>query len=115
MDKIKTIISTILGVFGALWLVVEIVDYFGGEKNAEKMRSLWWLFLLVAIVICTIRLWPKKRFSYLVDGRDITIELVIGDIFNEEGPIIVGSNTEFETSQTLISASPSFISTQLTI
>lgn len=105
MDKIKTIISTVLSVFGALWLVIEIVDYFGGEDNAEKMRSLWWLFLLAAIAICAFRLWPKKRFSYLVDGRDISVELVVGDIFKEEGPIIIGSNTAFETSQTLISKS----------
>lgn len=103
MDKFKTIVSTTLSVFGALWLMVEIIDYFGGEENAEKMRSFWWVFLLVAVIICVERLWPKKMFSYLVDGRDISVELVIGDIFKQDGPIIVGSNTAFETSQTLIS------------
>lgn len=103
MDKIKTIISTILSVFGALWLVVEIVDYFGGKENAEKIRTHWWVFLLAAIIIIICKLWPKKRFSSLVDGRDISVELVIGDIFKEKGPIIVGSNTAFETSPTIIS------------
>lgn len=103
MDKIKTIISTILSVFGALWLVVEIVDYFGSAESAEIIRSLWWVFLLAAIIIIIYKLWPKKRFSYLVDGRDISVELVVGDIFKEKGPIIVGSNTSFETSPTIIS------------
>ncbi|WOE83601.1 hypothetical protein [Aeromonas veronii] len=36
MEKIKTIISTVLNVLGALWLTVEIIDYFGGKENAEK-------------------------------------------------------------------------------
>ncbi|WP_346815357.1 macro domain-containing protein [Aeromonas hydrophila] len=102
MEKIKTIISTVLNVLGALWLTVEIIDYFGGKENAEKMQSPWWVFILTSIAICIYKLWPKKRFLYLVDGRDISIELVIGDIFKEEGPIIVGSNTAFETSQTII-------------
>ncbi|ASG65770.1 hypothetical protein CEW91_06270 [Idiomarina piscisalsi] len=103
MEKIKTIISTILSVFGALWLVVQIIEYFVGKQSAEKMQSLWWAFLFVGITICICKLWPKKRFSYLVDGRDISVELVIGDIFKEKGPIIVGSNTALETSQEVIS------------
>lgn len=105
VEKVKVIISSVLGVFGALWLIVEIVGFFSSEENAEHIRSLWWLFLVVGLVISVVKVWPKKRFSYLVDGRDISIELVIGDIFRQKGPIVIGSNTKFETNPTLISAS----------
>lgn len=103
MGIIKTIIPTLLSVFGALWLVVEMVDYFGGKKNAETVQSLWWAFLSLGILVCIIKLRPRKRFSYLVDGRDISIELVIDDIFKQQGPIIIGSNTSFETNPAIIS------------
>lgn len=104
MDKAKTFISSILSVFGALWLIVEIVGFFSSDKNAENIRSFWWAFLIAGLVISVYKIWPKKRFYYLVDGRDISIELVIGDIFRQNGPIIIGSNTRFETSPILISA-----------
>ncbi len=103
MEKAKVIISSMLGVFGALWLVVEIVGFFSNEENAKIIRSFWWLFLIVGLVISVVKVLPKKRFCYLVDGRDISIELVIGDIFRQKGPVVIGSNTRFETNPTLIS------------
>lgn len=105
MDKIKKIISSMLSVFGALWLTIEIVGFFGGDANADRIRSFWWLFLLAGSAISAYKTWPKNRFEYLVDGRDVSVEFVIGDIFKESGPIVVGSNTRFETNPTLISPS----------
>ena len=102
MNLLKTIISTTLSVIGALWLLIELVRFFGGPENADAIRSLWWVFLLVAIGLIIYQLWPRKRFEFLVSGRDIAIELVIGDIFRESGAIVIGSNTKFETNPAVI-------------
>ena len=103
MKYFKIIASELLHVFGALWLIVEAVSFFMNEQAAEKVKSYWWLFLVVGIVISVIRLIPKRRFNFKLTGRDIIIELVIGDIFKEKGPVIVGSNTDFITSNDIIS------------
>ena len=100
---VGTILQTFLSVFGALWLVVEATSFFTGEENATKVQSYWYVFLILGIVISVIRLWPKNRFCFLVYGRDVFVEIVVGDIFKQDGPIVVGSNTHFETNPEHIS------------
>lgn len=103
MRFFKVAISEFLHVFGLLWLVIEATSFFVSSAAADKAKGFWWLFLLIGLFLCVYRLMPKKRFSYKLDGKDITIELVSGDIFKESGPIIVGSNTSFITSPEIIS------------
>lgn len=103
MKYIKVIGSELLHVFGVLWLLVEATSYFIDAEASTKIKEFWWAFLVAGIVISVIRLIPKHRFSYIVDDRDVTVELVVGDIFNENGPVIVGSNTNFVTSADVIS------------
>ncbi|WP_155986644.1 macro domain-containing protein [Thioalkalivibrio sp. ALE23] len=102
MNLLKTVISTTLSVLGALWLLIELVRFFGGPDHADTIRSFWWVFLLVAIGLIAYQLWPRKRIEFLVSGRDIAIELVIGDIFKESGAVVIGSNTRFEINPAVI-------------
>lgn len=87
---------------GFCWTVSQILMAFS-ILSPGGFIQLWWLFLIISITYSTIRVWPRKRFSYLISGRDISVELVIGDIFDEEGPVVVGSTVSFETSHELIS------------
>ncbi len=80
-----------------------MTNYFVSPSVANAIRQSWWAFFLIFILIVTYRLWPKKRFRFLIDKRDIVLEVVVGDIFNEMGPIIVDSNTVFDTDPTKIS------------
>jgi Thoeris protein ThsA, Macro domain len=105
MKNFQIIISELLHVFGALYFLVEVTDYFGGNDTSLKIKSYWWLFLVLGLVISFIRLKPKKRFLFKLNDRDITIEFVIGDVFKQPGPIIVGSNTRFIASSDVISPS----------
>lgn len=104
MKLFKVAISEFLHVFGLLWLVVEATSFFATEEAANQAKSFWWVFLLIGLGLCVYRLVPQKRFSYKLDGKDITIELVSGDLFREKGPIIIGSNTGFITSPEIISS-----------
>jgi hypothetical protein len=103
MKFFKVVISELLHVFGLLWLIVEVTSFFATEATANQAKSFWWAFLLFGIALSIYRLIPKKRFSYKLDGKDISIELVSGDLFKEKGPIVVGSNTAFITSPEIIS------------
>lgn len=104
MKSIKIIGSELLHIFGVLWLLVEATSYFVNEKTSIEIKSFWWVFLIIGFIIAIIRLIPKRRFSFIVDDRDITVELVIGDIFKEKGTIVVGSNTGFITNSEIISS-----------
>ncbi len=104
MKTIKIIGSELLHIFGVLWLLVEATSYFVNEKTSIEIKSFWWVFLIIGFIIAIIRLLPKRRFSFIVDDRDITVELVIGDIFKEKGTIVVGSNTGFITNSEIISS-----------
>src|SRR3989338_8564333 len=101
--KLEIIISEILRVFGALWLSVEISSFFS-EPISKTIKSFWWIFLIVGIVIISTRLWPRKKFTFPISDRDCRIEVVLGDIFKQEGSMIVGSNTIFEVDSNIISS-----------
>lgn len=105
MQKARLLIAALLESFGLLWFLVESTTYFGAPTYGERIRSLWWAFLLCGGLIALYRICPKKRFIFLLNKRDVTIEIVIGDIFRESGPIIVGSNITFETHPATISPS----------
>jgi len=100
--KFEIIVSEILHVFGALWLLVEISSFFS-ESVSKTIKSFWWGFLIIGIVIIIIRLFPRKKFTFPISNRDCRIEVVLGDIFKQEGSMIVGSNTIFEVDPNIIS------------
>lgn len=96
-------LSQLLHVFGVLWILVEPGIFFIGEKNATYIRQFWWLFLIIGFAMTICKLRKNNRFSFKVTNKDINVELVIGDIFKQDGSIIVGSNTSFITSKDVIS------------
>lgn len=104
--NIKTI-SLLLESFGALWLIVEIASYFFGDTSpvVEKIKSFWYLFLVCGVIISIIKSIPKFKFGCKLSNRDVLIEIIIGDLFNQEGAVIIGTNTTFDThiSRELIS------------
>lgn len=98
----STILGTLLSVFGALWLIVEVTSFFAEEENATRIQGYWYVFLTVGVAISVVRLWPKNRFCFLVYDRDVSVEITVGDIFKQDGPIVIGSNTRFETNPAYI-------------
>lgn len=70
---------------------------FFSQETAESIRPYWWMFLMVGLGIASWQAWPRLRRHYKLNGRDVTIELVVGDIFSGPGDLVVGSNTTFDT------------------
>lgn len=99
-------ISAVLSSFGALWLGVEIADYFfKGTALPSAIQGHWWIFAVLGV---TVALWicrPIVAVSAKLKDRDVTIEIAIGDLFSFGGAIVVGANSTFDTriSRELIS------------
>ncbi len=95
-------LSALFSPFGFGVTITKIVDVF--FKNTAIQGSLqsllqdyWWTFLVIGLVIVIYTGKPKFIVSEKLDNRDITIDIVIGDIFSLKGAIVVGSNTTFDT------------------
>lgn len=85
--------------FGALWLLVEVMDYFfSNDAWTALVKSGWWLFLTSGLLIGTLRAWPKRSVEARIEGTDVIVEVRIGNVLKQDGAIIVGSNTTFDTS-----------------
>ena len=98
--------SAVLSSFGALWLVVEITSFFfEGTEWPNAIRHSWHWFGLVGVLIASWLCRPHIAVSHKLNGRDVTIEIAIGDLFSFPGALIIGSNTTFDTriSRELIS------------
>lgn len=90
--------TSILSSFGALWLFVEITAWFLASTNVPQwLRDHWWLFGAVGLVVAAFRCFPKTAVSHKLNGRDVTVEIAIGDLFSFDGAMIVGSNSTFDT------------------
>lgn len=91
-------ISSVLASFGALWLAVEIAAFFFQETTIpERLRGYWWLFAAAGVTIAAARCWPRTWVAHKLNGRDVTVEIAVGDVFSFPGALIVGSNTTFDT------------------
>ena len=91
--------GALLQSFGALWLLVEIADYFFPNADwTAWIQSSGWLFFICGLMLGVLRAWPKQSVEARIEGTDVVVEVRIGSIFNREGAIIVGSNTTFDTS-----------------
>lgn len=97
--------AAVLSSFGALWLFVEIAAFFFQSTPIPQwLRDHWWLFAIIGATVAVIRCRPMTTVAHKLNGRDVTVEIVIGDVFSFDGALIVGSNTTFDTriSPTLI-------------
>jgi hypothetical protein len=93
-----------LSALGALGTIGAIVLFF----YPDFVLPTWAIPCVVAIAVfyTFYRCYPQLVFSHKLSGRDISIELVVGDIMSLPGTLIIGSNTTFDThiSERLISA-----------
>lgn len=88
--------QALLSSFGAMWLAAEIVSFFSQDGGVWLRRQ--WIPFLVAGVVSAIWLnRPRVRFSCRLAGRDVIVEIRVGDMFALPGALVIGSNTSFDT------------------
>ncbi|MFN3686618.1 macro domain-containing protein [Salinarimonas sp.] len=98
--------SNFLAAVGILFLAVQLADFFA-VYTRDKHSEYGFIFILgVALLwVLSVRR-PLRRVHYKLPSKDCSIEVKIGDLFTEQGEVIVSSNTTFDTdmSNGLISA-----------
>jgi hypothetical protein len=97
----------LLSSFGALWLIAEIASFFS-ERAKDFLISQWLLFGALGVVSALYSSWPKNSFSYILNNRDVIIEIRVADAFSIPGALVIPTNTTFDTDLNgLILRSPS--------
>ena len=90
--------TAVLSSLGVLWLFVEIAAFFFQATSFQEwLRNQWWLFAISGGVMAIIRCRPQTAVVHKLNGRDVTVEIAVGDVFSFDGAVIVGSNTTFDT------------------
>ncbi len=96
---ILSLINNLLFSLGTLWAIVEPVSYFASDNAGDKIKSLWWLFLLGALVMTIYKSWPKTKFLFQLCNRDVQVEVTITDIWKTSGCIIIPVNNRMTVNQ----------------
>ncbi|MBN1969623.1 MAG: hypothetical protein JXR48_18685 [Candidatus Delongbacteria bacterium] len=97
--KTLNFLINLFSAFGLLWLIVEIVDYFGTTATSEKIKSFWWLFGLLGLGYAICKLIPKKKFTFKVPNRDANVNIISKDIFKIKGSLLITINNKFLVNQ----------------
>lgn len=108
-------IAKVLACLGTLYLFIEILDNFK-IYTKDKYHSYGLLVMAIAsilYVLATRR--PVKRVRYKVPKKDLTFEVLIGDLFNLPGEVIISSNSTFDTDMASGLISPTSLQGQFAL
>lgn len=100
--------GALLSSFGVLWLSAEISTFFFAYSSWPNiLRNNWIWFGVAGVIIAIFMRKPKLIVSHKLNGRDVTLNIAIGDMYKMSGALIIGSNTTFDTrlSRELIASS----------
>ena len=102
--------KSLFSVFGVLWLVVEILVFFNKQKFANDLKSFWWVFLILGVILVLYQNLPKHFYTYKVNNRDVSISIQLGDIFKTIGALIVPVNNRLDVDNNgIVSKSSSIL------
>jgi Thoeris protein ThsA, Macro domain len=94
--SLKRFGKSILSIFGAIWLIIEILAFFGQQTWSDNIRSIWWIITIAGLALIIYKNWPRTLYSYKVQNRDVSISIKIGDIFRVKGALIVPINNRLD-------------------
>ncbi len=108
------IINKALWILGAIWLLISLVEFFYGQASPiPHTSSFFWFVFLATTVVSIISTLPPLSVVERVQGKDISIRLIIGNIFNQGGDVVISSNSTFDTTFENDFISPNSIQGQL--
>jgi hypothetical protein len=90
-------LAQVLTFVGAIYLLVEMLDFFGIYERDQYAKYAIFIVLAVAFIATVFTRRPITRTVYKLPKMDLAIEVRIDDIFAVPGQIVVSSNTTFDT------------------
>jgi hypothetical protein len=84
----------------ALGLLAGIVGLIAALFPSQIVADRWWylaLMLLLSLGYATTRAWPHMRYSRDFPVPDTEVAIVVGDLFEQEGHLVIGMSDTFDT------------------
>ena len=92
------IVNQALFLLGAIWLLISLIQFFFPLQNLiPQASSAFWFVFTGSLVVAIFSTIPPINFLETIRGKDISIRIVVGNIFNQPGDIVVPSNSTFDT------------------
>jgi Domain of unknown function (DUF6430) len=108
-------IIAIFAVVGSLYFLMEFMDFLGIYTKDKYSKFAIFPILSAAIIWVVVTRRPVSRVAYKVTKRDLMFEVKIGDIFAEEGDVVVSTSTTFDTDVASGLISPDSLQGQLAL
>ncbi|MET7000741.1 macro domain-containing protein [Chitinophaga defluvii] len=93
----KDAIKTFFAVLGAFWLILEMVRASKKYNLDTVPPPLLMCLFIISIIIVLISRRPVTKIKYRHAGKDLTVEVKIGNLFEEKGQKVISTNTTFDT------------------
>jgi len=100
-DTIIIFFSVFLFSFGTIWLFIEFPSSVNSSIKGffEKFGNLTLIFsIIISFFVGLIRIYPKKKLNRKFIASNTSIEIFVGDIFDEKGNFAIGSSNYFDTN-----------------
>jgi hypothetical protein len=88
--------AAFLAVFGGLWLVIEPAGLFFPHAFKWGWRG-YGALLLASAVAAVVRARPRDNVVRSIPPTDVTVAIRVGDVLEQAGNVIVGTNDTFDT------------------
>lgn len=89
--------ASILAIFGAFWLGIETLDFFGVFTRDRYGPFAFWIILALSVVLAIAFRRPIKSVLVTFPKRDFSVEVRIEDLFEVSGAVMISTNTCFES------------------
>jgi len=91
-------LARVLAIAGAIYLLLEMLDFFGMYTRSQYSRYAFFVVLAVAVVVAVLTRRPVLKVSYRIPKRDFSYEVIVGDLLESTAPnIVISTNTTFDT------------------
>lgn len=93
---LKRIGSSFISAFGLLWLLIE-----PGALFFPQYLNFGWIgyfgLLAVSLAIAIVQSFPRRSVCKTLSSPNSIVEIKIGDLFDERGHLVIGTNDVFDT------------------
>lgn len=90
-------IAKMFAMVGVQYAIMDMADFFSLYTKDKYSGYAVVAMILFAMCWVVVRRRPITRFAYKVPGKDFSIEVRIGDLFDGQNDVVVSTNTTFDT------------------
>lgn len=88
----------LLAIVGGIYLLIDMLDFFG--VITRDKYGMWGLLAIVgvSVFLTLFSHRPTTRVKYKLPNRDVTYEIIVGDLLSAADNIVISTSTTFDTN-----------------